>query len=59
MHEAETRRTGTTEGWGQSWLGLATATAKKETADAAKITRIIWGAIAKTTGGPRVAPLVD
>ena len=59
MHEAETRKTGTTEGWGPSWLGLATVTAKKETADAAKITRIICGAIAKTTGDPRAAPFVD
>jgi hypothetical protein len=55
----KTRRTGTTEEWGPSWLELATATAKKETADAAKITRIIWGAIAKTTGDPRAAPFVD
>ena len=55
----KTRKTRISEGWGPSWLGLAIATAKKETPDAAKNSRIIWGAVAKTTGDPRAAPFVD
>ncbi len=59
MHEAENAQDRNNWGVGPSWLELATATAEKETADAAKITQIIWGAIAKTTGDPRAAPFVD
>jgi hypothetical protein len=33
------------------------ATAKKESANAATITGTIWGAIAKSTGAPRAAPV--
>ena len=37
---------------------IATIAAKKVSVAAAKITGIIWRAIAKTTGAPRAAPFV-
>ena len=54
MHKAENSQDMNNRG---VWA-IAAATAKIRTVNAAKITGIIWGVIAKTTGAPRAAPFV-
>ena len=54
MHKAENAQDKNNRG---VWA-IATATAKNRTANAAKITGIIRGVIAKTMGTPRAAPFV-